>query len=315
MDFSLAKQAIDVVAACNDRFHIQIAGGEPTLFPDMVRKIAIYAKERSPLTSLGLQTNGTMLGKDLAQTFKEFNIQVGVSIDGPPEVHDKLRGSFRETVKGLKLLQDYGVMFGATAVVTNRSVGALSRLALILAGFPNAAGLALDLLVTKPNQSSMDLIHCNRNDIQHGMFNLSKTIAFIRNNSGRPFRFRELDLIVNQSNPRSSRYYCNACEGSSMALLPDGSVFPCSQVAGTKEFFCGSLNDIDSNRLKRLSTYFRLTDDQCAQCKISMVCPGDCPSRQYFNQPQTRRLFCDLYNALWESNYNTPTLSCKGSSF
>ena len=315
MPMSLAKRAIDMLGASNDSVHIQIAGGEPTLFPDMIRQIAIYARERIPWASVGLQTNGTMIRKDLAHTLKEFNIQVGISIDGPQEVHDSLRGCFRETVKGMKLLQDHGVTFGATAVVTKRSVGALSQLALILAGFPNSAGLALDLLVTKPGQLSTDVIHCNQNDLKQGMFSLSRTISFVRNKSGRSFRFRELDLLVDQANKRTRRAYCHACEGRSMAVLPDGSVFPCSQVAGTKEFFCGGLDEIDLNRLEALSTYYLTKQDRCGACPISEVCPGDCPSRQYYNQPTTRRLVCDLYNALWESRSAAAPSSDRRLSF
>ena len=39
-----------------------------------------------------MQTNGTLINNEIARKIKKMNIAVGISLDGPPEVNDKLRG-------------------------------------------------------------------------------------------------------------------------------------------------------------------------------------------------------------------------------
>lgn len=61
-----------------------------------------------------IQTNGTLLGDAWAAFFAEHGFLVGLSIDGPPEVHDLpgrqgRKGSFARVMKGLATLQRNGV--------------------------------------------------------------------------------------------------------------------------------------------------------------------------------------------------------------
>jgi uncharacterized protein len=74
---------------------------------------------------------------------------VGVSLDGPPAVHEQQRGMAAETLRGLKLLEREGIPFRVTTVLTQTNVRVLDRLVLTLAGFACAGGIGLDLLVNK----------------------------------------------------------------------------------------------------------------------------------------------------------------------
>lgn len=74
------------------------------------------------------QTNGTMLTDEWCRFFKENNWLVGVSIDGPKEVHDAYRqnrlgqSSFDQVMRGINLLNKHGVMWNAMAVVNDLNV-------------------------------------------------------------------------------------------------------------------------------------------------------------------------------------------------
>lgn len=71
-----------------------------------------------------IQTNGTLLTEEWCRFFKDNNWLVGLSIDGPQEFHDeyrRLRGgpSFNRVMKGIRLLDKYGVDWNAMAVVND----------------------------------------------------------------------------------------------------------------------------------------------------------------------------------------------------
>lgn len=72
-----------------------------------------------------IQTNGTLLNDEWCEFFKQNNFLVGVSIDGPQEFHDEYRKTgtgrptFRDVMKGINLLNKYGVEWNALAVVND----------------------------------------------------------------------------------------------------------------------------------------------------------------------------------------------------
>jgi len=98
-------------------------GGEPTLmgldfFKRSVEIAQRYLKagQRAAHT---IQTNGTLIDEEWARFFKEHDYLVGISIDGPQEIHDAYRvtkggrGSFEKVMAGLGHLREAGVEFNA----------------------------------------------------------------------------------------------------------------------------------------------------------------------------------------------------------
>lgn len=84
-----------------------------------------YSRHR---ISHAIQTNGTLLHDDWCALFKENAVHVGLSLDGPREIHDLHRryrskmGSFDGTLRGLQLLQKHDVDFNVIAVLTAASL-------------------------------------------------------------------------------------------------------------------------------------------------------------------------------------------------
>ena len=70
-----------------------------------------------------IQTNATLLDEDWARFFKENDFLVGVSIDGPRELHDAYRvdkggkGSFDKVVQGLDALREARVDWNALTTI------------------------------------------------------------------------------------------------------------------------------------------------------------------------------------------------------
>jgi len=68
-------------------------GGEPMLMdPRQFDRLAGMAVEKlKDRVSLGMQTNGTLVNDEWIDVLKRHNLRVGVSLDGPPEIHDLSR--------------------------------------------------------------------------------------------------------------------------------------------------------------------------------------------------------------------------------
>ena len=101
-------------------------GGEPTLaglsfFREAVRFQEKYGRGRRILNTL--QTNGTLLDDEFCAFFQKNRFLIGVSVDGPPELHNAYRkdagggGSFDSTMRGVELLRRHGVPFNTLTAV------------------------------------------------------------------------------------------------------------------------------------------------------------------------------------------------------
>jgi len=98
-------------------------GGEPTLMGlDFFRRsveIADRFLKPGQRARHTIQTNGTLIDAEWARFFKDNDYLVGISIDGPQEIHDAYRvtkggrGSFEKVMIGLDHLRDAGVEFNA----------------------------------------------------------------------------------------------------------------------------------------------------------------------------------------------------------
>lgn len=107
-------------------------GGEPTLmglefFQTVVRLQKRYGRPGSSVSN-GLQTNGTLLTDPMAAFFTEYKFLLGVSLDGPAEIHDFYRkqndgtGTHREVMRGIRALRRQGTEFNALTLVTQANV-------------------------------------------------------------------------------------------------------------------------------------------------------------------------------------------------
>lgn len=94
------REIIDQIKTFRPRVHL--SGGEPFCYPAITDLIA-YIKKHGLF--LAITTNGTFLD-EYAHTIVAMKVnRINVSIDGPREVHDKIRGivgTFDRVVNGLK---------------------------------------------------------------------------------------------------------------------------------------------------------------------------------------------------------------------
>ncbi len=117
---------------------VALSGGEPLLHPALPA-IARFARDAG--LEVALTTNGTLLHRAEWSEARAHVDEVDVSVDGPPELHNALRGSptaFCRMERGLGVLRGQGVPFGLVHTVTARSVPHLGW----LVDFAEAVGAA-----------------------------------------------------------------------------------------------------------------------------------------------------------------------------
>ena len=106
--------------------YITFHGGEPMLMdPQQFDRFVSMAREKlKDRVSLGMQTNATLVSDEWIEVLKRHDLRVGVSLDGPPELHDLVRidhagrGSYSQTVQGLQKLKENRV-FSCVLTVIN----------------------------------------------------------------------------------------------------------------------------------------------------------------------------------------------------
>lgn len=105
-------------------------GGEPLMRPIQFYEKALALQQKyaaGKYIDNAIQTNATLITEDWARFFRKYNFLVGVSIDGPRDVHDNFRKTkmgtptHHQVMQAIALLNKYGVEWNALAVVNNEN--------------------------------------------------------------------------------------------------------------------------------------------------------------------------------------------------
>lgn len=132
MDDSTLKEFIkQYIAASGNQVYFTWQGGEPTLAGlDFFRKVIHYQQRYAGQKRIfnALQTNGILLNNEWCAFLKEHEFLVGISIDGPQELHDRYRrsnsgnGTFAKVIAAIERLKSYQVEFNTLTVINNVNV-------------------------------------------------------------------------------------------------------------------------------------------------------------------------------------------------
>ena len=113
-------------------------GGEPTLagldfYREVVQLQKHYARPGIDIRN-AIQTNGTLIDAEWAQFFAENHFLVGLSLDGPAELHNLNRpdsqghGSFQAVMRAVHLFEKYHVDFNILCVVTGKNARSIEKI-------------------------------------------------------------------------------------------------------------------------------------------------------------------------------------------
>ena len=102
---------------------VKLTGGEPFLYRHLSELIEFLAEEQ---LSVLIETNGTLITRGMVERLKSCDVdQISVSLDAATEgLHDQIRGvkgSFKRTLEGLRLLSEHGFDFQIIMTLQRRN--------------------------------------------------------------------------------------------------------------------------------------------------------------------------------------------------
>lgn len=264
-------------------------GGEPTLMGiDFFREIVRMQQEHGrsgQVIGNSIQTNGVLIDDRWAQFLAESSFLVGLSLDGPEDVHDHYRktpagkGTFNEVMKAAGYLRRHGVAFNILTLLTHRNVKQVER----LYGFFRREGFShiqfIPCLERNPvtgevlphsiTADELGRFHCALFDLwmRDGFYDVS-------------IRTFEDILIYYIDGVHTSCNWLREC-ASYLVIEHNGDVYPCDFFV-YPEWKLGNIREdayhqIMENPLRR--SFARMKSalpGQCRNCRYLDFCNGDC---------------------------------------
>lgn len=181
---------------------IYLSGGEPLLYPQFMELVR-EARERK--LNLQVQTNGTLLAEVADFLVKAGVVEVNISLDGPPEVHDAIRGvpgTFQKLKEGIEALLAARARYRSPTpfIAVNYTVSRAN-----LKTLPEMVPLAVELGVETMQ-------------IQHTTFNSPEVVA-CHNNFLSPERVEKLGLDLAFPSIFEREYYQSEIISTDIPLL------------------------------------------------------------------------------------------------
>ena len=284
MDRDTFIKALDL--AGNNNYKLQIAGGEPLLNFLLIEEIYDYLQWKNPKIKISLQTNGTLINTEMAKKIKEMDIGVGVSLDGPIDINEQFRGKTLETIKGIKKLGKENVIVNLNSVITDENIKYLDKLVDLAFYLGNVYGIGLDLLrkTGRYMENQGEFNEASGEDIKKYLNKAYGRSKYLYEVSGKKIILREIEdarFRLKMGNP--CKDYCYAALGSSMVVLPNGDIYPCSSFVGNGEYYMGNVHNRDSIKNIKLRDKTR---EYCRSCQYERYCSRGCPARLLINDEE-----------------------------
>jgi uncharacterized protein len=301
-------------------------GGEPTLRGlDFFRKVvALEAKHKKPHQRIenDLQTNGTLLNEEWARFLKEHNFLVGLSIDGPRELHDRYRvtkggaPTFDKVYAAAMLLKKFGVKFNTLTCVNRfnashpldvyrflrRELNStyLQFIPIVqIKGFETTAPQKWDdsrLPVlgspeSRPDHPNSVVTDWSVDAEEYGYF-LCKVFDEWRNKDIGRVLVNHIETLVAQHMglPSQICIYHEFC-GKGVAVEHDGSVYACDHYV-YPEYRLGSIQEKPLADMIFTPTQVKFgyaksdtLPKYCRQCSYLTDCWGECPKNRLLRTP------------------------------
>lgn len=313
---SIVKKALqEAEESCSFMFQ----GGEPTLrgieFYEALVKLVKQYNEKNISVYYGIQTNGYCLGEEWAVFFAKNKFLVGISLDGPKEIHDRYRkdkfgkGTFSEVQTTIELFKKHCVEFNVLTVVTADTVPYVNQ----IYNFYKRENLkfqqyieCLDPLKGKRNTAEYSLT-----PEMYGNFLILLFKKWCRDLEKGDYvyirYFENLILMLRGMQPES----CNmrGCCTKQWVIEADGSVYPCDFYVLDKwkmgNITVDSFAEMDK---KENGNYFvecsKMIPQECRECQWFGLCRNGCRrSCGNFGVEREKNYFCQSYKKFFEYAY------------
>jgi uncharacterized protein len=303
-----------IAAQPHEEVHFAWQGGEPTLlgvefFRTVVRLQEKYAEGKTIHNAI--QTNGTLLDDEWCEFLAENQFLVGLSLDGPRELHDAYRidkggaPTFDRVMRGLNRLKAHEVEFNTLTVVHRRNAehplevyrflreagsGFIQFIPVVerKACFPDANGL---VLIQPGAARAAEVTEWSVEPLAYGQFLSQIFDEWVRSDVGRVFvQIFDVALESWMGMDPSLCVFRRTC-GTALAMEHTGDLYSCDHFV----FPENKLGNIAHGDLRAMvdsvqqKTFGRDKLDRlpkmCRECDVRFACNGECPKHRFLTTP------------------------------
>lgn len=280
-------------------------GGEPTLMGlDFFRKaVALQAQVAPPGKRIAnaLQTNGVLLDEEWCRFLKEHDFLVGISVDGPRELHDAYRvdkggrPTFDRVMRGLRLLQEHEVDFNVLTTVHAANAAHPLRVYRFLRDEVKTQFMQFIPIVERDNatgfQEGERVTARSVGGRQYGDFLNAIFDEWVRRDVGRVF-IQIFDVALNawMGLPSPLCIFGETC-GNALAMEHNGDLYACDHYV-EPDYLLGNIRQqemgalVSSEPQRQFGLAKRETLPQyCRQCEVRFACNGGCPKNRFIHTP------------------------------
>ena len=302
---------------------VQVAwqGGEPTLmgvefFRRSVELVNRYLRpgQRAAYT---IQTNGTKLDQEWAAFFKAHDFLVGISIDGPREIHDTFRltkggrGSFDQVMRGLEHLRAGGVEYNILTTVHTANERRGREVYRFLRDECGARFMQFIPIIERVAEAASDgtvpwsswrdrPLYVLHGDVVtgrsvtaegYGRFLVDVFEEWVRSDVARVYvQMFDTALANWVGEPPGLCVHCETC-GLALALEHTGDVYSCDHFVEPR-YLLGNITDrhlvdlVASEQQRQFGLDKRDTLPRyCRECDVRFACHGGCPKDRFTTTP------------------------------
>jgi serine-type anaerobic sulfatase-maturating enzyme len=299
-------------------------GGEPTLmgldfFQRSVEYVETYKKPGQQVLYT-IQTNGTKIDKDWAVFFKQHNFLVGLSVDGPKELHDTYRvnkggqGSFDQVMKGWEMLMLHGVEVNILCTVNAANADYPSEVYHYFRDELRAQYMQFIPIIERATSETLALANRGWGELhgtnrplytqvgglvtersvkpeQYGRFLMAIFDEWVQRDVGNIFVQSFDAALANWLGQTSLCIFQQTC-GQSLALEHNGDLYSCDHFV-EPAFLLGNIQtthmlDLVSSARQQKFGYdkFDTLPQYCRQCEVLFACYGECPRNRFIKTPE-----------------------------
>ena len=293
-------------------------GGEPTLPGiDYYRKAVAFQQKYADGRRIenSLQTNGTLIHRKWCDFFAQNGFLVGVSLDGPKDIHDTFRRdkggrpTFDRVIEAVRLMKRCGVEFNTLSVVNKRSEGrgaeiyrffrdvVGSRYMQFLPAVEHVVrreGLRRPLIVS-PETPGAHEAPWSVSSAGYGRFLCDIFDLWVRSDVGRTY-VQLFDSTLAQwcGLPPGLCTVAETC-GDALVVEHNGDVYPCDHFV-YPDYLLGNLAETPLRELydrpRRLQFGLAKRNAlpaECLGCRYFFACHGECPKHRFAVAPDGSR--------------------------
>jgi uncharacterized protein len=275
-------------------------GGEPTLMglDFFKRSVEVEKKYQKPGTIIQntLQTNGTLLDDEWCEFLRENKFLVGLSLDGPREMHDRYRvdragrPTFDRVMNAVRLMQKHKVDFNILCTV-NAANG--DHPLDVYRFFRDEAGAeylqfipVVERVSERGFQEGNIVTDRSVGPGQYGRFLIEIFDEWVRRDVGRMFVQQFDATLMSWVRGYSSLCIFRPTCGEGVVLEHNGDVYSCDHFV-EPDFLLGNIVEMPLIELVGSEAQHHFGHSkadltrQCSECFVRFACNGDCPKHRF----------------------------------